>query len=131
MNWRGLTDLLRSYIADRRDEREVWRQRAVSPEVVASLARDAGTTTSELQRIAAAGRHAARLRERMVAAFDIQPKKLSSAEYGALRQTGVTCSLCDFQKRCAIELNQATARANASDFCPNASTFDALAPGGP
>ena len=51
---------------------------------------------------------------------------MGSAAYGALRQSGITCSHCRAKRRCALELERGTARANATFFCPNASTFDAL-----
>jgi hypothetical protein len=73
-----------------------------------------------------AGRHAARLKERMLAAYGIEPETMGSAAYGALRQSGITCSHCRAKRRCALELERGTARANATFFCPNASTFDAL-----
>lgn len=126
MSWRGLIDHIQARMADRRGEREIARLRAASPDIAAVVAGEAGTTASELQTIAAAGRHAAQLRERMIEAFGIRSDDLSHAAFGALRQTGVTCSHCRSKRRCAVELNRGTARTNAADFCPNATTFDAL-----
>lgn len=129
MSWRGLIDYIHARLADRRGEREIAHLRAASPDIAAAAAREAATTASELQTIAGAGSHAAHLRQRMIEAFGIQSDDLSHAAFGALRQTGVTCSHCRSKRRCAVELARGTARTNAADFCPNATTFDALVSG--
>lgn len=123
---RDLIDRMRAGLSAWRDAREIAQLRATSPEIAAALAREAGTVPAELEHMAAAGRRAARLRERMIQAFGISPDILSAADYGALRQTGIACSQCNAKRRCAIELQRGTARANAAGFCPNASTFAAL-----
>lgn len=123
---RDLIDRMRAGLSARRDAREIERLRATSPQIAAALAREAGTVPAELQNIAAAGRRAARLRERMIEAFGISPAMLSAADQGALRQTGIACSQCGAKRRCAVELQRGTARANAAGFCPNVSTFAAL-----
>jgi hypothetical protein len=126
MNLNTLLQTVRSAWAERRARGEFQRLRLTSPQIAEAVAREAGTSPSELALGPAAGRHASQLRERMLAAFGIQPNELSLAEYGALRQTGVACSLCNSKRRCAIELQRGTARANAASFCPNAPTFEAL-----
>jgi hypothetical protein len=129
MIWNELMDRLRIGLADRRARHEFRRLRSTHPDIAAAIAHEAGTTPSELELVASAGRRAARLRERMLEAFDIDPEELSTAEFGALRETGITCSHCRSKRRCAIELHRGTARANAASFCPNASTFAALVAG--
>lgn len=126
MSMNQLVAALRNAVEAWRDARELRALRQTAPAIATAVAREAGSTPSELQHLAAAGRHAAQLKERMLAAYGIEPGKLGSAAYGALRQSGITCSHCRAKRRCALELERGTARANATFFCPNASTFDAL-----
>jgi hypothetical protein len=126
MGIKHLITALKNAVEAWRDAGEMRQLRRTAPDVAMAVARDAGTTPFELQQLAAAGRHAARLKERMLAAYGIEPETMGSAAYGALRQSGITCSHCRAKRRCALELERGTARANATFFCPNASTFDAL-----
>lgn len=126
MGMNHLIALLKDRMEAWRDARELRRLWQTAPDVAIAVAREAGSTPSELQQLAEAGRHAARLKERMLAAYGIKPEILGTAAYGALRQSGITCSHCRAKRRCALELERGTARANATFFCPNASTFDAL-----
>lgn len=126
MGMKHLITTLKNSVEAWRDDGEMRALRRSAPEVAMAVARDAGTTPFELQQLAAAGRHAAQLKERMLSAYGIEPETMGSAAYGALRQSGITCTHCRAKRRCALELERGTARANATFFCPNASTFDAL-----
>lgn len=122
MNWTGLMQNLADAMTASRAAREL-RQ---NPDTARAIAREAGIGTAELMSLAAAGPGASRLQERMMDAYGIHPEELSGSALGAIRCAGITCSHCQSKRRCVKELDGGTARANASEFCPNAPTFEAL-----
>ena len=90
------------------------------------LASDLALSESELLTLAN-GRDNSVLMERMMRAHGIDPDRVRQALDTPVRDIERVCTKCRNTGRCARELNAGTAAMNCHEFCPNASTLDALA----
>ena len=121
---RGLMSKWRDYLATRASLREL---ESSDPGLVAELAGELGLSASELREVVRHGAGADRLMHRMMAAFDLDAESLHDGAPQVLREIEILCSRCGAKGRCARELDAGTAAENASAFCPNSETFEALA----
>lgn len=91
------------------------------------IARDLGLSSLDLDEIAAGGREAAYLHERMLSAYGIAAERLPAGRAERVRDIAIICSRCREKRRCGHELAKGTARQNAAEFCPNADALEELA----
>lgn len=131
MSAHGRSDLLRSLVSKWRDYRATLaglrELESSDPGLVAELAGELGLSASDLREVVAHGAGADRLMHRMMSAFDLDGEKLHVGAPAVLREIEILCSRCGAKGRCARELDAGTAAENASAFCPNSETFEALA----
>ena len=91
------------------------------------LASDLALSESELLTLSASGRDNTELMERMMRANGIDPDRMRAALDTPIRDIERVCTKCRNVARCRRELDAGTAAMHGHEYCPNASTFDALA----
>lgn len=90
------------------------------------MARELGVGASALAgAIATASAHSG-LMPAMMQARDLDAEAIHARHPAVLRDMEVVCAQCQASARCKSELAAGTAAANAAQFCPNATTMDAL-----
>jgi len=92
-------------------------------EEVALVARDIGISPGELIFIANKGPHAADELPKLLSALGVDPQKLDPAIKRSLQRI---CISCGHKDQCQHNLAAGTAASNYHDYCPNATTLDAL-----
>ena len=93
----------------------------------ARLAADIGVGTSDLAGLIGNDGTANELLGRTLAAYGLDADEIALRERAVLREIQSVCSRCEAKRRCQRELDAGTARAHASQFCPNALTMAGLA----
>ena len=101
----------------------------LSPQEQRYLASDLALSQDELLSLSATRRDNTVLMERMMRAHGIDPDRMRRALYTPMRDIERVCTRCRNTARCARELDAGTAAISCHEFCPNASTFDALVAG--
>ena len=90
------------------------------------MATDLSLAESDMLSIATAGRDNTVLMEGMMRARGFDPERMRREFATLLRDVEFVCTRCRSTGRCRRELDACTAAAHSHDYCPNASTFDAL-----
>jgi hypothetical protein len=98
---------------------------ALGPELE-SVANDLGLASSELRALAARGVGAAKEVACVLEALGIDPHALAERDPLVLRDLQRVCTLCEHKRKCNRDLHAGTIAQNYSDYCPNASTLQAL-----
>jgi len=93
---------------------------------VARMAQDFGLSSAELGELARQGPDAAMRLPQMLAALGIDGTAINRDEPAVMRDLERLCSLCERKRECSNELAGDDVKATYHDFCPNASTLDAL-----
>ena len=98
----------------------------LSPQEQRYLASDLALSESELRSLSANGRDNTVLMDRMMRAHGIDPDRMRMALDAPMRDIERVCTRCRSVARCRRELDAGTAAMHCHEYCPNASTFDAL-----
>ncbi len=93
------------------------------------LARDVGTSTSELRALAGRWPDSANLLARRMAMLKLDLEETRSMQPGVARDLEEHCSLCDAQARCEHDLDRGSVKPAWRRYCPNATTLMALVAG--
>ena len=113
-----------------KDYREAIGQRTelanLTPEVVASIARDIGVSSEELSFFAAKGQHAADELPKLLRALGVDPKELTSVDPAKMRELQRICLTCGHKGQCRYDLASGKAASHYQEYCPNAVSLDAL-----
>jgi hypothetical protein len=94
------------------------------PAELQHMARDLGTSVSELRILASHGEDAADLLQRRLRGLNIDPAKIEPA---VMRDLQRCCSQCVGKTLCEHELEDHPKAATWPKYCPNEQTIDALA----
>lgn len=108
-----------------RHRRERAELDAMGNDEFGRLAHDIGVSTSELERMVAAGHDPEQLSE-MLRALDLDEAALKRAEPAILRDMQRLCSLCETTGTCRHALDAGIAPTTYRAFCANAATLEAL-----
>src|SRR5919199_4039378 len=87
---------------------------------------DLGLTRADLRKLAEAEPGAAGLLGRMMDVLHLDPVRVERAEPAVFRDLERVCALCDDRARCREALSAETAGGHWQEFCPNATTLQAL-----
>ncbi len=87
------------------------------------MARDLGTSVSELRILAGHGEDAADLLQRRLRGLNIDPAKIEPA---VIRDLQRCCSQCSEKSLCGHELEDKPKSASWPKYCPNEQTIEAL-----
>jgi len=113
-----------------KDYREAIGQRTelanLTPEVVASIARDIGVSSEELSFFAAKGQHAADELPKLLRALGVDPRELTSVDPAKMRELQRICLTCGHKGQCRHDLASGKAAGHYQEYCPNAVSLDAL-----
>jgi len=113
-----------------KDYREAIGQRTelanLTPEVVASIARDIGVSSEELSFFAAKGQHAADELPKLLRALGVDPRELTSVDPAKMRELQRICLTCGHKGQCRHDLASGKAASHYQEYCPNAVSLDAL-----
>jgi Family of unknown function (DUF6455) len=113
-----------------KDYREVIGQRNelanLTPEVVASIARDIGMSSEELSFFATRGQHAADELPKLLQALGVDLEKLKSIDPVKMRDLQRICLTCGHKGQCRHDLASGTAASRYQEYCPNAVSLDAI-----
>jgi hypothetical protein len=94
--------------------------------VVERMANDMGISANELHELARMGPGAAELLRRRLAALDLDPGEVGRLEPSTLHDMQRVCTMCEHHRRCARDLAGDPANPAWKDYCPNATTLEAL-----
>jgi hypothetical protein len=113
-----------------KDYREAIGQRNelanLTPEAVASIARDIGVSSEELSFFAAKGQHAADELPKLLRALGVDPEKLTSVDPAKMRDLQRICLTCGHKGQCRHDLASGKAASRYQGYCPNAVSLDAV-----
>jgi hypothetical protein len=98
----------------------------LTPEVVASIARDVGVSSEELSFFAAKGKHAADELPKLLRALGVDPEKLTSVDPAKMRDLQRICLTCGHKGKCRHDLASDTVASHYQEYCPNAISLDAI-----
>jgi hypothetical protein len=91
-----------------------------------TIARDIGVTVPDLYDLAEHRPEDAQLLPRRMSALDLDPSQVARSAPVAFRDLQRLCTMCRSKGRCARDLASDPASGEWRDYCPNATTLDAL-----
>ena len=95
-------------------------------EEVERMAKDIGMSSSELRRLASLGPDSADLLLHRMAALDLDRNEVSRTEPRTFQDLQRVCTMCNHHRRCRGDLARDADDPAWHDYCPNASTLEAL-----
>ena len=93
---------------------------------VASIARDLKISPSELAILARHGPNAADLLQELLDVLGLEKNDIENDEPSVMRDLERLCTTCREKRQCRFDLANGVVADNFHDYCPNASTLDAL-----
>ena len=107
--------------------RDLEAIRGMGAREIEELSGELGLSRSQLEAIVKAGPHAADEMETMMAALDIKFDAVQQAYPSMVREMQVNCETCGDKGTCRHALEDGTAPALVTTFCPNAEELLELA----
>ena len=120
---RLLIDKLADWIKYRRDLSEIRRMNQTDFD---SIARDLRISSDDLDQLVRAGPHGADELPKLLASLGIDQASLARTEPLLVRDMQRACGLCRDKAQCHTDLADGTSAGHYRDYCPNASTIEAL-----
>lgn len=111
------------WLKHRRELSEIRRMNRTDFDLIA---RDLRVSPGDLDRLVEAGPHSADEMPAMLKALGIDMEDLVRTEPLIVRDMQRVCSLCRDKPHCHSELAAGTAAEHYKEYCPNASTIEAL-----
>jgi hypothetical protein len=111
------------WLKHRRDLSEIRRMNRTDFDLIA---RDLRISSDDLDRLVRVGPHGADELPKMLASLGIDQANLARTEPLLVRDMQRVCSLCRDKAHCHADLADGTSAGHYRDYCPNASTIDAL-----
>ncbi len=96
------------------------------PEEVARIAQDIGVSPQELRFYVNKGPHAADELPKLLRALGVDPQKLASESPGKMRDLQRLCITCGDKDRCRHDLAAGTIATHYREYCPNATSIEAI-----
>jgi hypothetical protein len=119
-------DLIDSFAAWLKHRRELSEMRALGRANLDRIASDLRISPDDLEELVRHGDHSADELPKMLAQLGIDELRLAKVYPVLLRDMERVCGLCRDKAHCHAELADGTAADSYHDYCPNASTLEAL-----
>jgi hypothetical protein len=100
--------------------------RCCGDEEIARMAKDASVSAGEFRKLAHKGSEGAELLFHRLQALDLDPKEVGRTERRTLQDLERVCAMCGGHRRCARDLARDSEDPVWEDYCPNATTLNAL-----
>jgi hypothetical protein len=97
-----------------------------SDDDVERMAHDLGISTTELRQLASKGPESADLLLARMNALDLDQGEVARREPATFQDLQRVCTMCDCHRRCERDLERDPLDPTWHDYCPNATTLEAL-----